>query len=121
MISSLGVPKNTERIDVVKALRYSRSRFLVRTIVTQKYQAKIYVTLRPSVLDPAGTAVKSGLSHMGYSNIDQVRIGKYIELNIESDSESSAEQQLDRVCDQLLANPVIENYRIELTSVGGAA
>lgn len=89
--------------------------------MTQQYQAKIYVTLRPSVLDPAGTAVRSGLSHMGYDNIDQVRIGKYIELNIESADEASAEQQLDRVCDQLLANPVIENYRIELNLTGGAA
>ena len=58
---------------------------------------------------------------MGYDNIDQVRIGKYIELNIESADKASAEQQLDRVCDQLLANPVIENYRIELNLAGGAA
>lgn len=89
--------------------------------MTQQYQAKIYVTLRSSVLDPAGTAVRTGLSHMGYDNIDQVRIGKYIELNIESADQTSAQEQLDRVCDQLLANPVIENYRIELTPAGGAA
>ena len=89
--------------------------------MTQQYQAKIYVTLRSSVLDPAGTAVRSGLSHMGYDNIDQVRIGKYIELNIVSADQASAHEQLDRVCDQLLANPVIENYRIELTPAGGAA
>lgn len=87
--------------------------------MTQQYQAKIYVTLRPSVLDPAGTAVRSGLNHLGYDNIDQVRIGKYVELNIEAPDEASAAQQLDRVCDQLLANPVIENYRIELTPAGG--
>ena len=88
--------------------------------MTQHYQAKIYVTLRPSVLDPAGTAVRSGLSHMGYDNIDQVRIGKYVELNIDAQDEASAKTQLDRVCDQLLANPVIENYRFELTPAGGA-
>lgn len=85
----------------------------------QQYHATIYVTLRPSVLDPAGTAVRSGLNHLGYDNIDQVRIGKYVELNIEATDESSAEQQLDRVCDQLLANPVIENYRFELKPAGG--
>ena len=89
--------------------------------MTQHYQAKIFVTLRPSVLDPAGTAVKSGLSHMGYDNIDQVRIGKYVELNIDAQDEASARGQLDRVCDQLLANPVIENYRFELTPTGGDA
>lgn len=84
--------------------------------VSQKrvYQAKVYVTLRPSVLDPAGTAVRSGLSHMGYDNVSKVRIGKYIELDLSAESEDSARQQLDKICDQLLANPVIENYCIEI-------
>ncbi|WP_346016652.1 phosphoribosylformylglycinamidine synthase subunit PurS [Chroococcidiopsis sp. CCMEE 29] len=83
----------------------------------RKYQAHIYVTLRPSVLDPAGTAVKSGLSHMGYDNVEQVRIGKYIELTISAVDENTAREQLDRMCDQLLANPVIENYRFDLVEV----
>jgi phosphoribosylformylglycinamidine synthase subunit PurS len=82
--------------------------------VTQHYQAQIYVTLRPSVLDPAGTAVQSGLAHMGYENVEQIRIGKYIELSLSATDEASARAQLDRMCDQLLANPVIENYRFEL-------
>ncbi len=85
--------------------------------MTQNYQAQIYVTLRPSVLDPAGTAVKSGLSHMGYDNVEQIRIGKYVELTIAADSEDAARQQLDQICDQLLANPVIENYRFDLQQV----
>jgi phosphoribosylformylglycinamidine synthase len=79
------------------------------------FQAKIYVTLRPSVLDPAGTAVRSGLEHMGYDNVDQVRIGKYVELSLSAESEAAAAEQLDRMCDQLLANPVIENYRFEIS------
>ncbi|MBW4486787.1 MAG: phosphoribosylformylglycinamidine synthase subunit PurS [Trichocoleus desertorum ATA4-8-CV12] len=83
--------------------------------MTRKYQARIYVTLRPSVLDPAGTAVQSGLQHMGYDNVEQVRIGKYVELTLTAADEAAARQQLDQVCDQLLANPVIENYRFELT------
>mgnify|MGYP001795505108 CR=1 FL=1 len=86
-------------------------------IVTQTYQAQVYVTLRPSVLDPAGTAVRSGLEHMGYDNVDKVRIGKYIEVSLTADSEEAARSQLDRMCDQLLANPVIENYRIELQAM----
>ena len=52
--------------------------------------------LRPSVLDPAGTAVRSGLAHLGYDNVDQVRIGKYVELTLEASDEASASQQLDR-------------------------
>lgn len=82
--------------------------------MTRKYQAQIYVTLRPSVLDPAGTAVQSGLKHMGYDTIEQVRIGKFIEVTLTAENEDQARQQLDHACDQLLANPVIENYRIDL-------
>lgn len=78
------------------------------------YQAQIYVTLRPSVLDPAGTAVQSGLHHMGFEGIEQVRIGKYIQVTLTADAEDSARQQLDEMCDQLLTNPVIENYYFDL-------
>jgi phosphoribosylformylglycinamidine synthase len=66
------------------------------------------------VLDPAGTAVQSGLTHLGYDNVEQIRIGKYIELTLTANDEASAREQLDRMCDQLLANPVIENYRFDL-------
>lgn len=79
----------------------------------KKYQAKIYVTLRPSVLDPAGTAVQSGLTQLGYEGVESVRIGKYIELNLSATDEADAQRQLDEMCDRLLANPVIENYRFE--------
>jgi phosphoribosylformylglycinamidine synthase subunit PurS len=81
----------------------------------QKYHARIYVTLRSSVLDPAGTAVRSGLEHMGYTDVESVRIGKYIEVNLNATNEPQARQQLEEMCDRLFANPVIENYRIELS------
>lgn len=87
---------------------------MAQSALSALYRAKVYVTLRPSVLDPAGTAVRSGLSHMGYDNVSKVRIGKYIELELTAESEASAHEQLDKICDQLLANPVIENYRIEI-------
>lgn len=83
----------------------------------RKYLAKIFVTLRPSVLDPAGVAVQSGLKQMGYSDVEQVRIGKYIEVTFTSQDEVTARQNLDRMCDQMLANPVIENYRFDLIEV----
>lgn len=54
---------------------------------------------------------------MGYENVEQVRIGKYIELVLTAADEAAAHEQLDRMCDQLLANPVIENYRFELTAL----
>ncbi|MFN7714482.1 MAG: phosphoribosylformylglycinamidine synthase subunit PurS [Pseudanabaenaceae cyanobacterium] len=79
-----------------------------------KFKAQVYVTLRPSVLDPAGTAVQSALKHMDY-HVEGVRIGKYVELVVDAPDQDAASQQLDRVCDQLLANPVIENYRFDIT------
>lgn len=85
-----------------------------------KYHARIYVTLRSSVLDPAGTAVESGLKQMGYTEVDSVRIGKYIELNLSAANEDEAKQHLDEICDRLLANTVIENYRFELTELATA-
>jgi phosphoribosylformylglycinamidine synthase len=85
--------------------------------VQRKYLAKIFVTLRPSVLDPAGVAVRSGLKHLGYNNVEQVRIGKYMELTIISPDESKARQDLNQICHQMLANPVIENYRFDLIEV----
>lgn len=83
--------------------------------MTQTFQARIYVTLRPSVLDPAGTAVQSGLHQLGYEGVQRVRIGKYIEVTLDAADETQAQAQLDQMCDQLLANPVIENYRLEVT------
>ncbi len=83
----------------------------------RKYRAKIIVTPRPSVLDPAGVAVQSGLKQLGYEKVEQVRIGKYIELTLISPDEKSARQELDQMCDQMLANPVTENYRFDLIEV----
>lgn len=77
------------------------------------YQARIYVTLRPSVSDPAGNAVQTGLKQLGY-NASSVRIGKYIELSLDAPDPTTAQTQLNTMCEQLLANPVIENYRIDL-------
>ncbi|MFM2313245.1 MAG: phosphoribosylformylglycinamidine synthase subunit PurS [Pleurocapsa sp. SU_5_0] len=85
-----------------------------------KYHARIYVTLRSSVLDPAGTAVESGLKQMGYTEVESVRIGKYIEMQLSANDEEQAKQHLDEMCDRLLANTVIENYCFELTEMATA-
>jgi len=58
---------------------------------------------------------------MGYDNVSKVRIGKYVELALTAESEASAQEQLDKICDQLLANPVIENYRIEIFEAASEA
>ena len=85
--------------------------------MSNHYHARIYVTLRPSVLDPAGTAVESGLNQMGYQGVTNVRIGKYVELSLTANDDDDATTQLDKICDRLLANPVIENYCFEIAQL----
>ncbi|WP_243290982.1 phosphoribosylformylglycinamidine synthase subunit PurS [Bacillus sp. FJAT-47783] len=80
------------------------------------YKVKVYVTLRESVLDPQGSAVKESLHSMNYKEVQDVRIGKYMELLIEK-SERDVEEVLKEMCDKLLANPVIEDYRYEIEEV----
>lgn len=80
------------------------------------YKVKVYVTLRESVLDPQGSAVKGSLHSMNYKEVQDVRIGKYMELLIEK-SERDVEEVLKEMCDKLLANPVIEDYRYEIEEV----
>ncbi len=85
--------------------------------MANQYYARIYVTLRSSVLDPAGVAVESGIKQMGYEGVTGVRIGKYIELELSATDEADAKTQLEQICDRLLANPVIENYCFEITQL----
>lgn len=77
------------------------------------YKVKVFVTLRESVLDPQGTAVKNSLHTMNYSEVSDVRIGKYMELSIEK-SDRPVEEIVKEMCERLLANVVIEDYRFEI-------
>lgn len=79
-------------------------------------KVKIYVTLRESVLDPQGSAVMGSLHKMGYSEVEDVRIGKYLELVI-GDSERDVDSLVNELCNRLLANTVIEDYRYEIEEV----
>ncbi|SFJ77251.1 phosphoribosylformylglycinamidine synthase [Halobacillus dabanensis] len=71
-------------------------------------KVKIHITLKEGVLDPQGKAVQNSLKSLEYNNVQEVRVGKYMEVLVE-DTEN-IEAQIDQMCDQLLANPVIENY-----------
>lgn len=77
-------------------------------------QAKVYVTLKKGVHDPQGEAVRHTLAEMGYKEIKGVRVGKYIEVNIEENDRARAETRLKEICEKLLANTVIESYRFEI-------
>ncbi len=81
------------------------------------YLAKVFVTLKKEVLDPQGDTVRKGLHTMGYRQVDDVRVGKYIEVKLSASSLPDAKDQINEMCAKLLANPVIEEYRIELTEV----
>jgi phosphoribosylformylglycinamidine synthase PurS subunit len=76
-------------------------------------KVNVYVTLKPSLLDAQGKVVQGALENLGYSNVVGVRIGKYIELEIE-DGDDRLEEAVDDMCRKLLANPVIEDYRFEI-------
>jgi phosphoribosylformylglycinamidine synthase subunit PurS len=76
--------------------------------------ARVIVTPKPVVNDPQGLTVKQGLASLGFREVADVRVGKYIELNLEGTSEHEARQQVEEMCRQLLANHVIEDFRFEL-------
>ena len=80
--------------------------------------ARVIVTPKPVVNDPQGITVKQGLATLGFRGISDVRIGKYIELNLEASSEHEARERVEAMCKQLLANHVIEDYRFDIETDG---
>ncbi|MFN8061990.1 MAG: phosphoribosylformylglycinamidine synthase subunit PurS [Vicinamibacterales bacterium] len=77
-------------------------------------RARVFVTLKPSVFDPQGQTITDALHTMGYGAIGDVRQGKYFELDVAADSPDAARTMVGKVAHELLANPVIESYRIEI-------
>jgi phosphoribosylformylglycinamidine synthase PurS subunit len=77
------------------------------------YHARVFVTLKPSILDPQGRTVERALSHLDHANVNGVRVGKYIELNL-SGERAEVEAQLADITTNVLSNPVMEDARWEL-------
>ena len=77
-------------------------------------KATVFVTIKENVLDPQGNAVQGALHSMGFSEVGKVRIGKYMELSLDTDDRAEAETRVKAMCEKLLANTVIEDYRYEL-------
>ena len=77
-------------------------------------QVKVVVTLKPSLLDAQGKVVQGALQQLGYESVEQVRIGKYVEMTVRDGEDTDA--RVKEMCDKLLANPVIEDYRFEVIS-----
>ena len=78
------------------------------------YLARIYVTLKTAVNDPQGQTVLGSLKQMGFAEVDDVRIGKYMEVHIDEPQRSRAEARVADMCNKLLSNPVIEEFRFDL-------
>lgn len=82
------------------------------------FHARVQVSLRPSVLDPAGEATRAAASRLGVSGVQRLRIGKAIEVDLEAPDQATAQAQLELLSDRLLANPVIEDWNLELHQAG---
>lgn len=78
------------------------------------FLTKIYVTLKTTVNDPQGLTVLGGLRNLGFDLVERVRVGKYIEVWVKEDGRQKAEEAVAEMCRQLLANPIIEDFRFEL-------
>jgi phosphoribosylformylglycinamidine synthase len=77
-------------------------------------KATVYVTIKQSVLDPQGNAVQGALHSMGFQEVGRVRVGKFLELELHTTDRTEAESRVRAMCEKLLANTVIEDYRFEL-------
>ena len=82
-----------------------------------RFHARVLVSLRPSELDPAGEAARSAANRLGVEGISKLRIGKVVDLELEADNEAEARKQLELLSDRLFANPVIEDWSLELQPV----
>ena len=78
------------------------------------YLARVYVTLKPTVNDPPGLTIKGALHSLGFADVDSVRAGKYMEIRLDAETKEAAEGAVTEMCKKLLANPVIEEYRVEV-------
>ena len=106
--------------EKASSLKLKKSFLLETTFYTVPViNARVYVTLKESVLDPQGQAVNTALHHMGYQDVQDVRIGKYIELKLQAASPEKARQEVDEMGRNLLSNPVIESFRFDLLNEEG--
>ena len=86
----------------------------VHPVRISMYLAKVYIQYRPTVSDPQGQTILGGLHQLGFDTVQSVRAGKYMEITLQAADEPAASAQVREMCDKLLANPVIEDYRFDL-------
>jgi len=84
------------------------------------FEARVEVTHRPGIADPAGATVERALPALGYTNVTQVHIGKVIRLVVDAADAGAAKSQVEEMCERLLANPVIESYEVTVSALESA-
>ena len=82
-----------------------------------QFEVKVFIRLRPSVLDPAGEAIKSASTKLGVEGINKLRIGKLIEVTMEGNEENDVRQKIELLCDRLFANTVIEDFEYSFKKI----
>ncbi len=82
------------------------------------FLARVFISPKPTVNDPQGQTILSALQDMGFDLVETVRFGKYLEIGLNEEREEDASRRVEEMCDKLLANPVIEQYRFELERIG---
>ena len=90
-------------------------------MLARMFLARVYVTLKPTVNDPPGLTIRGGLHSLGFTSVDSVRSGKYMEIHLDARDAADAQVQVNEMCRKLLANPVIEDYRFELEEAPASA
>ncbi|MCS7257708.1 MAG: phosphoribosylformylglycinamidine synthase subunit PurS [Thermomicrobium sp.] len=81
---------------------------------TARWRAEVYVSLRPGVNDPQGLAVRDGLRRLGYDEVEEVRVGRFVQVWLTAPDAETAHRRVAAMCEQLLANPVVEQYRFTI-------
>lgn len=83
----------------------------------QRFLARVYVALKPTVNDPEGITIRGALGSLGFDAVEGVRSGRYFQITLHAQGKKEASQQVDQMCSRLLANPVIETYSFDLDEV----
>ncbi len=78
-------------------------------------KARVHITLKTGVLDPQGKAIAHALAGLGFAGVDDVRQGKYIEIDLADTDAAAARSRVEQMCQRLLANTIVEDYKVELT------
>ena len=82
-----------------------------------RFNCEVYIRPRRDILDPQGDAVKTALANLSFPGVDSVKVGRYLVVTLDAETESAARAQLDEMCHKLLANPITEDYELKVTQV----